>query len=206
MYLKQTAKCFSVNSTFFFVGGKAWKDQLCVYKNIFLQNHTGPLNLVMPETRKEDLLMVISFLYTGVSTIEVSKVIKNILVIIPHIYRLEGCRLWRRSLSHSACPAWCWPSRRWSTRRARRTRTCSGRATKWSRLQTSNQRPPQHPCQADSKHIKDWRPPRLQHILRGGPPPPSTRCPRTAGLCRLSPAPTRGLCHQLKKNQQKSWN
>ena len=47
----------------------------------------------MPETRKEDLLMVISFLYTGVSTIEVSKVIKNILVIIPHIYRLEGCRL-----------------------------------------------------------------------------------------------------------------
>ena len=65
-----------------------------VYTKIFfLQNHTGPLNLVMPETRKEDLLMVISFLYTGVSTIEVSKVIKNILVIILHIYRLEGCRL-----------------------------------------------------------------------------------------------------------------
>ena len=47
----------------------------------------------MPETRKEDLLMVISFLYTGVSTIEVRKSSKNILIIILHIYRLEGCSL-----------------------------------------------------------------------------------------------------------------
>ena len=59
----------------------------------------------MPETNKEDLLMVISFLYTGVSTIEASIVVKNMLVIYLAIYRLASCRLSRRLRSHSACLA-----------------------------------------------------------------------------------------------------
>ena len=56
----------------------------------------------MPETNKEDLLMVISFLYTGVSTIEASIVVKNMLVIVLALYRLPDCRLSRRLQSHSA--------------------------------------------------------------------------------------------------------
>lgn len=37
------------------------------------EHHSSPIDLVMPETNREDLLMVISFLYTGFSSIEATR-------------------------------------------------------------------------------------------------------------------------------------
>lgn len=38
-----------------------------------VQHHTGPIDLVMPDTSREDLLTVISFIYTGRSSIQASR-------------------------------------------------------------------------------------------------------------------------------------
>eukprot|EP00090_Calanus_glacialis_P047297 TRINITY_DN9742_c0_g1_i1.p1 TRINITY_DN9742_c0_g1~~TRINITY_DN9742_c0_g1_i1.p1 ORF type:complete len:326 (-),score=63.72 TRINITY_DN9742_c0_g1_i1:110-1087(-) len=38
-----------------------------------MQHHSGPIDLVMPDTSREDLLTVISFIYTGRSSIQASR-------------------------------------------------------------------------------------------------------------------------------------